>query len=144
MERIVFALLYDSLSAEENLRFFAGLYGMPRPEAAIRAMLERVGLDARRADLVRTFSRGMVQRLAIARALLHDPQVLLLDEPDTGLDPQAAEMMQDLLIELSGRGMPVGNGTLTATVTARARAPSSPSPTAWSAGWPSAIASRFW
>jgi heme exporter protein A len=96
-------LLYDSLTAEENLRFFGRLYGVTNLDARVALLLEQVGLTARRHDLVRIFSRGMTQRLSIARALLHDPEILLLDEPDTGLDPQAAEMLHNLLAKLSGR-----------------------------------------
>ncbi len=95
-------LLYTDLSAEENLSFYARLYGIESSEKRITELLERVGLLHRRKDLVRTFSRGMVQRMAIARALLHNPPILLLDEPDTGLDPQAAEMMTDFLREIGG------------------------------------------
>lgn len=95
-------LLYEDLSAHENLSFYAQLYNIDAPESRIKELLDRVGLWHRRRDLVRTFSRGMVQRMAIARALLHNPPILLLDEPDTGLDPQAAEMMTGLLREIGG------------------------------------------
>jgi len=97
-------LLYDDLTAEQNLRFYARMYDLDDGPARIADLLERVGLADRRHDLVRTFSRGMQQRLAVARAVLHRPEVLLLDEPYTGLDPQAAGALTDLLTELAGRG----------------------------------------
>lgn len=93
-------LLYDNLTAEENLRFFAAMYDLAAPEPRIEEVLAGVDLYARRRDPVRTYSRGMVQRLAIARAILHNPPVLLLDEPDTGLDQVSAQMLHELLRRL--------------------------------------------
>ena len=80
-------MVYDELSAEENLILFAKLQNVPQPAARAEELLRDVGLYERRASLVRTFSRGMRQRIAIARALVHRPSVLLFDEPATGLDP---------------------------------------------------------
>ncbi len=100
-------LLYGDLTAEENLRFYARMYAVPDLNRRIDAVLETVGLAARRRDLVRTYSRGMQQRLAIGRAILHDPAVLLLDEPHTGLDQEACDMLDRLLREVAGRGRTV-------------------------------------
>lgn len=95
-------LLYDGLSGLENLSFFARIYDMQEPADRIEAVLRQVDLWTRRHDPVRTYSRGMVQRLAIGRAILHDPPVLLLDEPDTGLDQTSVAMLQSLVRELGG------------------------------------------
>lgn len=89
--------LYDELTARENLLFHASLFSVREPERRVAELLELVGLEGRADERVRTFSRGMLQRLAIARALLHDPPLLLLDEPFTGLDQRAAEVLLDLL-----------------------------------------------
>jgi len=97
-------LLYGDLSAEENLRFYGKMYSVPGLDARITQVLELVGLAARRRDLVRTFSRGMQQRLTIGRAVLHNPSVLLMDEPHTGLDQDACEMLDGVLREVAGQG----------------------------------------
>ncbi len=100
-------LLYGDLTAEENLRFYGRMYGVPRLDARIGDVLEMVGLAARRRDLVRTFSRGMQQRLAIGRAVLHDPEVMLFDEPHTGLDQDACAMLDEVLRNVAARGRTV-------------------------------------
>jgi heme exporter protein A len=96
-------LLYGDLTAEENLFFYSRMYGVVNPERRVSAVLDMVGLQATRRDLVRQFSRGMQQRLAIGRAILHDPEILLFDEPHTGLDQEAAAMLDTLLRDVVAR-----------------------------------------
>lgn len=91
------SMLYPDLTAEQNLLIYARLYGVENPEARVLELLEAVELKHRRLDAVRTFSRGMTQRLSIARALIHDPGVVFLDEPYSGLDPHAVEIFDELI-----------------------------------------------
>ena len=100
-------LLYGDLTAEENLRFFGRMYGVSNMDARVSEVLELVGLAARRRDLVRTFSRGMQQRLAIGRAVFHDPDVMLFDEPYTGLDQDASAMLDDVFRSVAAQGRTV-------------------------------------
>jgi heme exporter protein A len=96
--------VYEELSAFENLRLFGELYGVEDSRRRATEWLERTGLDRVRDGLVREFSRGMRQRLAIARCFLHDPSLLLLDEPFTALDDRAIAVLQDLLQSALARG----------------------------------------
>jgi heme exporter protein A len=96
--------LYDELSASENLVLFAKLYGLKEPEKTAGEWLERTGLGRVRNGLVREFSRGMRQRLAVARAFMHEPEVLLLDEPFTALDDRAIAVLQSLLADAHATG----------------------------------------
>ncbi len=97
-------LLYGDLTAEENLRFYGRMYALESLTARIGETLELVGLANRHRDLVRTFSRGMAQRLSIARAVIHDPDVILFDEPYTGLDQDASAMLDDVLRRVAAQG----------------------------------------
>jgi len=99
--------IYEELSAFENLRLFARLYGVRDPVKTSMEWLERTGLDRVRDGMVREFSRGMRQRLAVARTFLHDPKLLLLDEPFTALDDRAIKVLQDLLKNALAEGRTV-------------------------------------
>ncbi len=94
------SFLYSELTAAENLTFYGKLYGLIDLPSRIKQALEEVGLEARSGDRVAGFSRGMLQRLAIARAMIHNPGVLFLDEPFTGLDQHAATMLASWLRRL--------------------------------------------
>jgi len=93
-------MFYLDLTAAENLRHYAELYGIHHPEDRMRAALQSAGLTDHQHQPLRTYSRGMQQRLSIARALLHDPEILLFDEPYTGLDPSAAQSLDQRLKDL--------------------------------------------
>lgn len=98
------SLLYEQLTARENLLFFSRMYDLGKVEQRINERLEQVGLIRHADQIVRTYSRGMQQRLSIARALLHEPDVLFFDEPYTGLDQDASHMLDDLLIQAHNDG----------------------------------------
>ena len=94
------SLLYNEMTALENLAFYARLYALPHPQARIVELVRQMGLWEARQQLVRDYSRGMKQRLTLARALLHRPQLLLLDEPFAGLDQYATRVLTEMLEEL--------------------------------------------
>ena len=96
--------LYDELTALENLLFFARMYAVEQPQARATQLLQRVGLNRKARERAGSLSRGQIQRLALARALLHAPQLLLLDEPDTGLDQEGLEILRELLQEHHAQG----------------------------------------
>ena len=94
--------LYERISAYENLDYYAQLYGVSSRVEKIENLLEFTGLSDRKDDKVGKFSKGMKRKLALARAIIHDPDVLFLDEPSAGLDPEAQIMVRDLILRLSG------------------------------------------
>jgi len=96
--------LYDNLSAERNLEIYASLYEVPDPPGQVEKFLRMLGLWERRHDEAGTFSKGMRQKLAIARALLHEPRTIFLDEPTAGLDPEAARLVRDFIIDIKKEG----------------------------------------
>ena len=93
--------LYEGLSAYDNLDYYSQLYGISDREEKIKNLMDFVGLSDRKDDKVGTFSKGMKRKLGLARAIIHDPEVLFLDEPSSGLDPEAQRMVRDLILQLS-------------------------------------------
>ena len=102
-----FPYFYQNLTARENLRFFAGLYQVPRRDEQIDTLLTRVGLEGEGDKRVSRFSKGMKTRLNICRALIHRPELLFLDEPTTGLDPANSRMIRELILDLKKQGQTV-------------------------------------
>lgn len=97
------SFLYDNLTAYENLEFYGELYGVANLKQRISEVIEEVGLYYVLRDPVRTFSRGMLQRLSIARAIIHDPKILFLDEPYTGLDQHAIGILNSVILNLNSK-----------------------------------------
>ncbi|OIJ20402.1 heme ABC exporter, ATP-binding protein CcmA [Anaerobacillus alkalidiazotrophicus] len=98
------SFLYDHLSPLENLKFFGKLYGVQDVENRAKQLIDEVGLSFFMHDPVRSFSRGMIQRIAIARAIIHDPEILLFDEPHTGLDQQAIQLLNKVILRMKQEG----------------------------------------
>lgn len=96
--------MYERLTAEKNLTIFANLYDVPDVQKAVNKYLSMMGLWERRLDSVGSYSKGMRQKLALARALIHEPQILFLDEPTSGLDPEASKTVRDFIEELKSEG----------------------------------------
>jgi heme exporter protein A len=99
--------LYPDLTADENLKFYGAMYGVPRLNDRIPEVLDLVGLSDFRKDVVQNFSRGMQQRLSIGRAIIHDPMIIFLDEPFTGLDQQGSEDFKKLILQFRDQGKTV-------------------------------------
>lgn len=98
------SFLYDHLTPLENLKFFGKLYGVVNIEERAKKLIDEVGLSVFTHDPVQSFSRGMIQRIAIARAIIHEPEILLFDEPHTGLDQQAIKILNDVIIRMKQEG----------------------------------------
>jgi len=99
--------LIDRFTARENLMYYAELYEVPDPGERTRELLDYIGLSDRADDLVGIFSTGMKRKLGLARAILHKPEILFLDEPSSGLDPEGQKMVHDLIVDLSGKAMTI-------------------------------------